>query len=345
MARIQSRSTRKKMQPAITDLSFTIPASGGASADERSYIDTSRELSKCNRRLYSQSRMYGYQGLTFIWKAAASYEAGEGDERTLSTVQVSVKTAGNTWIVHNAHVKGHALWKQMNQLVLEDNPSVDGKWADYKVRLSPNMVTTRELACLDGAGDEYLDGEWSRSIYVMPQHEVAVTGDGSGVPPGEPLPAIELTAGLIGQDTTTIRSLTKAYQDSRATVFENAPNVPDAMSDSFFNLLTDSGSQEPELAQVIEDSNDEPPYDLDIYPGVEGNGGVPVTVGFGAISQSEVDGRIGGFVAPCGLIEIEVVGYDQLGTQFPVANMPAIDILLHVAPGSYKGVAAIPMGQ
>ena len=326
------------MQPAITDLSFTIPAGGGASADERSYIDTARELSRCNRRLYSQSRMYGYQGLTFIWRAAASYDAGGGDNRTLSTVQVSVKTAGNTWIVHNSHVKGKALWNQMNELVLEDNPSVDGKWADYKVRLSPNMVTTRELNCLDGAGNVYLAGEWTRSIYVMPQHEVDPAS-------GEPLPAIELTAALIGADTTTIRSLTKAYQDSRATVFDNAPNVPAAMSDSFFNLLTDSGSQEPELAQVIEDSNDEPPYDKDIYPGVIGNGGTPVPVGFSAISQSEVDGRIGGFVAPCGLLEIELVGYDQLGVQFPVANMPAIDILLHVAPGTYKGVAAIPMGQ
>jgi hypothetical protein len=251
--------------------------------------------------MYSQSRMYGYQGLTFIWRAAASYDAGGSDIRTLSTVQVSVKTAGNTWIVHNAHVKGKALWNQMNELVLEDNPSIDGKWADFKIRLSSNMVTDRELDCLDGAGNPYLTGEWTKSVYVMPQHEV----DGSG----DPKPAVELTAALIGADTTSIRSLTKAYQDSRATVFDEAPNVPAAMSTSFFNLLTDSGSQEPELAVVIENSNDEPPYALDTYPGVQGNGGVPVSVGFGAISQSEVDGRIGGFVAPCGLLELEVIGY------------------------------------
>jgi hypothetical protein len=52
-----------------------------------------------------------------------------------------------------------------------------------------------------------------------------------------------------------------------------------------------------------------------------------------------------GFIAPCGLLEIEVKGYDQDGVQFPVASMPAIDLLLHVAPGTYKGIAAIPMGQ
>ena len=334
MARKKSRSKGMKMQPAITDLSFTIPAGGGTTTDARSYIDTAKELSKCNRRLYSQSRMYGYQGLTFIWRAAA--DAGT---QQLSSIQCSVRTAGNTWVVQNAHTKGHALWNQMQELVLEDNPSVAGKWHDFKCLLSLQHVQTRVLGCEDGAGNPYLDGEWNTSTYVMPQHEV----DGAG----NPKPADEFDAVLIGDDTgsTNKRSLVKAYQESRATVFPDAPNTPVALTTSFFNLLTDSGSQEPELATVIRDENDNPPYSLDEYPGGAVNGGVPVTVGYGAISPTEVDGRIGGFIAPCGLLEIEIIGYDQYGVQFPVASMPEIGLLLHVAPGSYKGVAAIPMGQ
>ena len=337
----KKKSRGMKMQPAITDLQFTIPATGGATTDSRSYIDTAKELSKCNRRLYSQSRLYGYQGLTFIWKSTADIPGvAPAPDRILSSIECSVRTAGNTWVVQNAHTKGAALWHQMQELVLEDNPSVAGKWHDFKCLLSVQHVQDRVLDVLDGQGNPYLAGEWNTSTYVMPQHEVDPAT-------GEPLLADEFDPVLIGTDTgsSNKRSLVVAYEQSRATVFANAPNVPTTLKDSFFNLLTDSGSQEPELAEVIRAENDNPPYDLDAYPGGATNGGTAVTVGYGAISASEVDGRIGGFVAPCGLLEIEIKGYDQDGVQFPVANMPEIGLLLHVAPGAYKGVAAIPMGQ
>ena len=324
-----------KMQPAITDLSFTIPAGGGASADSRSYIDTAKELSKINRRLYSQGRMYAFQGLTYIWRADGNVPAQATD---LATLELTVRTAGNTWIVQNAHVKGEALWHQMQELVLEDNPSIKGKWHDFKLLLSTQHTQNRTLSVKDGAGVDVKGGDWELSTFVMPQHEVdPVTG--------LPLAAVEFTSTLIGADDATKRSLTKAYEESRATVFPNAPNVPAGMSTSFFNLLTDSGSQEPELADVIEDENDNPPYDLDEYPGAGTNSPVPATVGYGAISAAEVDGRIGGFIAPCGLLEIEINGFDATGTAVPTADMPSIDILLHVAPGMYKGVASVTMGQ
>ncbi len=333
------------MQPAITDLQFNIPAGGGVTVDSRSYIDTAKELSKCNRRLYSQSRLYGYQGLTFIWKAAADLTT---PARTLSSIECSVRTAGNTWVVQNAHTKGEALWHQMQELVLEDNPSIAGKWHDYKVLLSLQHVQDRVLDVVDGQGNPYLGGEWNISTYVMPQHDVYTAATApTPADEGKPLPAEEFDAVLIGTDTgsSNKRSLVVAYEQSRSTVFPDAPNVPATVGGSFFNLLTDSGSQEPELADVIRAENDNAPYDLDAYPGGATNGGTAVTVGYGAISASEVDGRIGGFVAPCGLLEIEIKGYDQDGVQFPVASMPEIGLLLHVAPGSYKGVAAIPMGQ
>ena len=330
------------MQPAITDLFYTIPAGtlpdgSPGRTDARSYVDTARSLSRVNRRLYSQSRLFGYQGLTFIWR--------QNSAKSIASIELSVRTAGNTWVVQNSHTKGHAMWNQMQDLVLDDNPSIKGKWHDYKVRLSAQQVSSRQLDVKDSVGNNYSAGEWKVSTYVMPQHDVAVAGDGSGIPPGEPLPALEKTACLIGVSTTTIESLVNAYQESRATVQAVDPNVPAGMSTSFFNLLTDSGSQEPELADVIEDENDQPPYATDDYPGGAVNAGVPATVGYAAISASEVDGRIGGFVAPCGLLEIAVTGYDENGAEVLVADMPAIDILLHVAPGAYKGVAAIPMGQ
>ncbi len=330
MAKRKSRGM--KIQPAITDLQFQIPAAGGASGDARSYIDTAKELSKVNRRLYEQGRMYAYQGLTFIWRSTGS------SATDIATLELSVRTAGNTWVVQNAFVKGRALWNEMQNLVLEDNPSVKGKWHDFKTRLSAEQISTRVLDVKDGAGTNVKGGEWAVSTFVMPQHDV---NPGTG----EPLAADEKTTCLIGPSTATIESLVVAYQDSRATVQQVDPNVPPGMSTSFFNLLTDSGSQEPELADVIEDENDQPPYDYDEYPGNATNAPTAMTVGYGAISSAEVDGRIGPFVAPCGLLEIEIKGYNANGQAILVDDMPAIDLLLHVAPGTYKGVAAIPMGQ
>jgi hypothetical protein len=45
------------------------------------------------------------------------------------------------------------------------------------------------------------------------------------------------------------------------------------------------------------------------------------------------------------LIQIDIKGYTAEGDLVDLADMPVIDLLLHVAPGAYKGVAAIPMGQ
>ncbi len=326
------KSRRRSIQPAQLDLYFKTDMN--TSGDSRSYIDTAKELSKVNRRLYEQGRMYAYQGLTFIWKQNA---------QAVATIECTVRTAGNTWIVHNSFVKGQALWHQMQELVLEDNPSVKGKWHDFKIQLWEGQSTARQLSALDASGTEYKGGEWNLSTYVMPQHETQEDPANPGT--WIPLAAEEFTALLIGDDTTTKRSLVKAYEESRSTVQSPMPNAPPGLADSFFSLLTDTGSQEPELADVIVDENDNPPYDLDEYPGSDTNAGTPVAVGYGAISASEVDGRIGGFIAPCGLIEIDIKGYDATGALIASADMPEIELLLHVAPGMYKGVAAVPMGQ
>lgn len=328
------KSRGMKMQPAVTDLYFQADTAGNG--DSRCYIDTARELSKVNRRLYEQGRMYGYQGLTFIWKPDT---AGN-----VASIEVTVSTAGNTWIVHNSFVKAKALWHEMQELVLDDNPSVKGKWHDFKVQMHIGQNDARTLETVDASGNIVEAGEWEMSRFIMPQHDVDLVT-------GYPLPALSRTAVLIGDNSASYPasgsrvSLAQSYEESRATVQPVDPNVPAAMSTSFFNLLTDQGSQEPELADVIEDENDEPPYAVDNYPGGDTNAPRGFAVQYGAISSAEVDGRVGPFVAPCGLLEVNIKGYQSNGLPVDLSDMPVIDLLLHVAPGAYKGVAAIPMGQ
>ena len=96
-------------------------------------------------------------------------------------LEVTVATAPNTWIVHNAWTKGNALWNEMNQLVLADNPSIKGTWHDFKVQLAGSQSSVRTLSVNGGDGVPVAAGEWDISTYVMPQHEVdPVTENSTG---------------------------------------------------------------------------------------------------------------------------------------------------------------------
>ena len=317
------KMTKAKPQKAVRTLTYTVPAG-------LSTIDIMKDLSIVNRKLFRQGYCVGIESVEFGYT---------GNPASFDTLRLTAGTAGDTWSVHNAHVKGHALWNQMNQLVLEDNPSIAGKWADYKVRLDVEHQSGGTLAPLDGQGNPYLAGEWIYSTYTMPQHVVnAATG--------EPLPADITTAHLLGDDlgvpgALTSIGLVKAYAESRATVFDNNPNVPAGMSDSFFNLLTDSGSQEPELSLEIEFQNDDPPYDLLNYPGSVANAPTPIDSEFSLASVGQPTGILSPFVAQCGLIRLNNEAFLN-GAQVTAA---AMTVRVTVMAGKYKGIAAIPMGQ
>lgn len=311
---------------------FTVPEADKAEGDgSLFYVDAARELSKVNRKLISQGKCFGIESVEFYFTGQTG----------AASILVQAATASDNWVTNNAYVKGEALWHQMNDLVLEDNPSIAGKWADYKVQLDNNQLVTNTLECQDGAGVKYLAGEWTTSVYVMPQHEVDPAT-------GQPLAAEEFTAVLIGSDTSTKRSLTNAYALSRATVQPTDPSVPAGMSESFFNLLTDSGSQEPELADRIEAENDTPPYDQDTYPGMNNGVGFvnaehPIDQGVAVATIGAPVGRIGSFVAPCGLIRFKVTAFGVDGS--PLLKNVEMQMKITMMAGKYKGIAAIPMGQ
>lgn len=292
------------------------------------YIDIARSLSRVNRKLFRQGRLYAIGGMTFQWKGAAQ----------TNNLVVSVSTAPNSWVVRNSWTKGCALWRQMQDLVLDDNPSLKGKWHDFKVQLDSGQISgnTRDVQNWEGfpaAGAPYAPGEWNMSTYVMPQHEVDPAT-------GLPLPAQEFDAVLIGLDTSSKKSLVNAYQESRAQV-QAAPALDPGMSTSFFNLLTDTGSQEPELADLIADENDDAPYDKDDYPGGNVNAIAPQVQHIQTVSAFAPTGHIGGFVAPCGLVQINTAGLDANGDY--IAAPDDVKLVVHIVPGPYRGVLAEAM--
>ena len=319
MARNKARRKRGgSLKPAQLNLVYKID-------DGIHYVDLAQDLSMVNRRLYKQGKVYAVAGITFTFSPA----------NNATQVGIVVSTAGDTWSVQNSHTKGKALWNQMNRLVLKDNPSIKGTWADFKVRLDDHHQTIGNAVVVDGDGNAVQDGEWDYSTFVMPQHEVdPVTG--------LPLAADEFTSHLVGGDTATSMGLVKAYAESRATVQPVDPAVPPSLSTSFFNLLTDSGSQEPELADVIEDANDQPPYHETNYPGGGNNADAPWIQQAASCSVGSPIGRVPGFQAECGLIKFSIGATDPAGAAVDISNAV---VVFHLMPGNYQGVLAENMGQ
>jgi hypothetical protein len=215
---------------------------------------------------------------------------------------------------------------------------------DFKIRLDSQHFTANNLIPRDGGGISYQQGEWIYSTFVLPQHDIDPAT-------GLPLAAAEVVAHLIGDDTgvpapgfppSASLGLVKAYEESRATVFDNNPNVPGGFSTSFFSQLTDSGSQEPELADTIERSNDDPPYNMTNYPGGDTNAVNPIVTEFASASVGAPNGTLSSFVAQCGLIKFNVQATKD-GVNVPINFI--VDAIVNVMVGKYKGVAAIPMGQ
>jgi hypothetical protein len=314
----------------MRDLTVTGTTASGLS--RIGYLDVAEQLSRTNRKLFSQEYVYGIEDVAFTFLPSASYD----------TVQIQLSTAGDTYSVHNSWVKGKALWDQMNALVLEDNPSVAGKWADFKVFLDNThrimRVAGDNMNAITSEGIATQAGEWDYSQYTMPQHDVDAAG--------QPLPADDTFIHLLGADSGAPGAfasvgLVNAYALSRATIQPEAPNVPTAFGTSVFNLLTDSGSQEPELADIIRDDNDNPPYHEDNYPGAGINSIDAWLTSFASATSIAPNAMLPGFLAQCGLVKIVVNAY----LNGDAVAAPDITLTCSVAPGMYKGVAAIPMGQ
>ncbi len=317
------RSKRRsgKMEPAITSLIYEMPV--GTSR----YIDIAADLSRLNRKLYRQGYQYVVAGITVT-----------DDVGVTSALDVQIRTAGNTWITQNSWSKGCALWHEMQQEVLADNPSVKGKWHDYKVYLTENQSTGSSgntISALDGASGAWPAGaEWNISTYVLPQHDVDAAGS--------VLPAEEWVACLVGPDDVANKrfSLVKAYEESRATVQDVAPNVPAALPNSFYLKLMDDGSQDPELAEVIRDENEKPPYPNGPgeYPGGDAFtfAGALTTVARGVKNDFTPTMTLPGFTAECGLLYVSATRS---------AGAENCRLQIHLVPGNYRGVMALPMGQ
>ena len=311
-----------------------------AGEDETShYIDIARELSKVNRRLYRQGMVYRIANISIT-------------SRNTVNGLVSFSTAPDTWVTRNAWQRGFQMWNEMNNKVLDMPGAASRKsqWHDYKVYLDNDhreSASARRLLAVDNANNPYLNGEWTYSEYNSPDGTTS---------------ADAFTAHLLGEHDGSSGSwasvgLVKSYAESRATVRESVPMLDaDGDDDPLLNLF-DYGSEIDEIASNLDQDGDAPPYGYDInnlgeyYPGSSLNGPYPVVrrlaalgtadIGTGAFADQGVAAptvMLPGFDAICGLVEIETQSQTKGGLF--TSGDDIIDVIIELAPGNYKGVAA-----
>jgi len=309
------------MQPAITTLVYAMtPSSGAATAN----IDLAKGLSTVNRRLYRQGMNYAVAGIS-----VGRFDTG--------ITKVILQTAGNTWMVQNAWKKGYHLWNDQQRDAAKAVGIKRGTWVDFKVTLDDVITTAtlnpRNSTTGGSAGDPVCD-EWAYS-------ELVWEDDGDEYTP---------TMHLLGTSTrNTTVGLVQEYHISRTRPDAYAPDVDADASESIYAKMALMGSDEFSdlLIAEVEDDNDNPPYDLDEMFGGDTAGDLAVIIDEFSTSVHN-SGRSVPFIAPCGLIRVSIeskVNQDPSQPHTLVASDEAHLLVVHLAPGGYKGVLAEPMGQ
>jgi len=303
------------MQPAQTVLNYEVP--NGAS-----YIDLAEGLSQVNRRAYRQGMEYAVGKVVFAYGA---------NPQAILNVSLSCSTAGNTWVVHNAWKKAYAHWiaqqRRARRLI---GKSAKPTWEDFKVYLDDAHRAGTSLGVVAGDGAAVGTGEWDYSVLHIQDDSHAIA---------------EWYMHIIGGDvSSTDRGLILGYQQSRATVQSEDPELPAEYSSNMYTALADDlDDVAPAVADDMEDENDEPPYDHDDYPGNDTNSDAAWPQQLGIAAATVGLGVVPGFVAQCGLVRLYLGA--RAVADGGTTTAPTSLVQVHLVPGSYKGVMAAPMGQ
>lgn len=323
--RKKTKAKRKKTQTmAERYLRFQIETSAVANQEKSYFLDIAKNLSGLNRRLYRQGKHY------FIKKITVT-------SRDSQNGLISFATAPHSWMVSNSWKTGFRMWNKMrlehggapgSGLPASVTPAT---WSDFKVYLSDDHKTAGSIQALDNGNNGVGVNEWRYSLFTAPdtagtgsadQYDVKLLGNHDG-----------------GHGSYTCVGLIDAYAESRRTV--QIDDTGDEMiGDSPWVQLFDDGETLDEVLAEMKIDGDEPPYDLDIYTGLTGNMPKPLVREMKALvpnadaANTTSSITLGGFAAPCGLVEIEVQS---------ALPSETIDVLIEVAPGDYKGVKALDM--
>lgn len=328
-----NRKRSGKLEPAVMNLSFTAAGNG------TNYIDLSRAASIVNRRFYRQGVNWSVAGFTLTVSG------------TTQPGTVTICKVPTTWVAYNSWVKSKAMWDRMNDQVLDSEPGVKARYADFKVYLDESMsgapLQTNILA--PATGEILLPTDCSYNLPSTTNAEweystVQIPEDGGALPP------VESTLHFVGAPNRLVTpnklGMIRGYARSRnRPVNTGDPNTP--AGTGWMTDLFDVADNLDEVRADLVGDNDKPPYAVaddntgdDYYPGSSFN--LPGTEVVGYASFGATAGATGSITAqrsikggnfPCGLLEIKS---DLTGPTF-------YDVIVHLVPGHHRGYLCQPM--
>ena len=269
------------------------------------YIDLAQSLSVHERKLHPSFREYKVMGGLIK------------DSNNESVVRMNV--APYTWYTKNALRRGKRIFDRMiNQRLGEATTKLNkSKYHDFKVLLNNNQNIDASVnkTPVDAAGHAYALGEWQYSLYVSED----VNWAGADLTAGANRNADEYygmivgnahVAGAGGQDQWGRISLVKSWLETRPQPTAD-PTVDGAAvtSDPLSNMFDETDADDEVIANLTT-RQDEPPYDVDTCPGIEGGGGSQQNLQRVAMAATQTGAgqisMLNGFSALCGLIQVEI---------------------------------------
>lgn len=306
MARVRKVKKGKKydwMQTSVK-LKWTEAGASDSPYSDSVYVDVAQCLSNLNRKLVRQGQLFRIRNL----------KAYTND--TSPSVTLKVGSIPTTWVTRNAWVKAKALWDEMNAVASKDvsGMAIYPKYHDFKVYMDDNHRTEDQdpsskdenLIPVDFNDTEISVGDWDYSQFF----DSGSTADA-------------YYAHMLGDHTGSTGSWTsvgliQAYAESRtrpkSDITMNDMEVDSNIENSPWARLFGDDDQTRQVIGALEAKNDNPPYDRDNYIGGDGNFEHGVVNGFAkiqnlnSVSGSGLTSLAPAFVAPCGLIRLEVDG-------------------------------------
>ena len=313
-----------KGTPAVTRLEFEFQGS-----DTR-FIDIAAALSAINRRLYRQGCYYYVNNVELYDNA--------------STV-IDLHTIPDTWVTRAAHRRAKAVWDNMNDVAMRNIGNIVPKYHDFKVymtNLHRNEGTTMpELYGINS--DSYTMGpdEWAYSLFVSADSDGSAEMDPNTGAVTVTQNADDFYGHMIGPNAGTTDNwgsigLIRSYAVTRVRDNASAPVVDaNLTADPLFNLMDYSSEEQlNEVAQYLDEHNDQTPYDHDVYPGALSDNMQHVA----RLTTTAESGRVtqaAGFCAPLGLICVDPKPFPD-----GVSSTNKFRIVLNLAVGTYNGVYA-----
>lgn len=321
------------------------PTNEGTLSVGGAVIDVGQVYSLVNRVSMRQGYEYVVQSLEIGVQAGGAFEA-------------CIMRLPEHWPCVNAWEKGMRLWLKQQNDAAEDAglESTIARYRDFKVAFDKDHNFADNLL---PSGFFINDGGSTSDTYEWEQSRIVIPNDGTVGNTTERL------LHVVGSSTSTRAGLINAYAESRSRPNTPEPNLVDTATGGIFGEMFDVGFDDEEVVDNFQDRNNEAPYLLgrqsaqEYYPGgsFQGfgggtGGGIPYSGSFVDILSINAGQMFNtdtcpGFVAPCGLIQIN---YNATGANVPGVPQPGdmpfgLWLKLTLAPGSYKGVLAQSMQE